>query len=370
MAEGVEEAKSAPTWTVEINDATLLEGFAGELEKTLPAKESFLEDYNSICETHGVCPCPYIIPSGGSIMRIANTKVDLPSWRAGLMALSTIGSKIEELALHNCELSFQHIEDLILAVEKRGSLPVVKLDYITIVQAPVGEGEELPDRNSIYLKLFGDFNVEYLSLKGNNFGDEFCGSESFYKALSENVFVKALNFADNKIGDQGAKNILNACRIAASINEISLVQNSGVEGECLDTLVALLLGAEVSAEDNATFKNFAKLIGDKNKAIKDSNKKRKKAGLADLVELGVPAERIEKVNEVNMIANRLMKSIDLSFCPISSANFASFVGSMKNEGRVNIAAPELNMNVVIRGNKATTGSVSLEEPIAGITFVE
>ena len=46
-----------------------------------------------------ITPCPYVIYKGeeGEIMRIANTKIDLPSWRASLMALSTTGSKIQEV---------------------------------------------------------------------------------------------------------------------------------------------------------------------------------------------------------------------------------------------------------------------------------
>ena len=142
-----------------------------------------------------------------------------------------------------------------------------------------------------------------------------------------------------------------------------------MEGECLDAVVALLFGSEVSSEDDATFKNFAKLVGDKNKGIKDTNKKRKKGGLPDLAEIEAPAERVEKVGEVNMIANRLMKSIDLSFCPMSSANYTSFIGSMKNEERVNIAAPDLSINLVIRGNKATTGAGTVTLT-TGITIVD
>ena len=82
-------------------------------------------------------------------------------------------------------------------------------------------------------------------------------------------------------------------------------------------------------------KNVAKLVGDKNKAIKDANKTRKKKGYLDLEEITAPAERLVKVEDAMYIANRMLRVLDLSFCPIEANSFEAGMLLLQAEPKCN-----------------------------------
>jgi len=324
--------------------------FAAELDKAQPSKGTFSTDYEAICATHGIIACPFISMSGTNV-RIANATVDLASWRAALLAIASEGSTVKELSIHACGVTAQHIEDVVTTVQKMGSLSVLKMDYLT-VQVTEGDAVEEgknADNNaahpafSAFLK--GTAAVEFLSLKGNNL-NKFCTGDAVYNALSENLTLKALSLADNKMDDAACSQVLRGLRQANALIELSLAKNL-CTGACLSELKGLLIGAEVSPEAEAKFKNITKLIGDQNKAIKDANKGRKKKGLAELPELVPPAERIE----AGHMANRTVRAVDMSFCPLGSEAIAAFnavLGDAAAAGHA-ITAPPLNATVLFRG---------------------
>jgi hypothetical protein len=356
------------TWTSEANHESKLADFAAELAKEEPSKGSFSEDYAAACAAHEIVPCPFISVSGSGarVCRVANTIVDLPSWRAALLAIALEGSTVAELHMHGCELSRQHLADLCACLEKKGHFAVCKLDYLTISvpagdAAEEGKGEEAAaGSTSAFLPvLAGKAHVEYLSLKGNNLGP-LCSSADFKTALSENLSLKALSLADNKLDDTAVAAVLSAAKLSPCVTELSLAQNA-CEGECLSALQGLLTGSEVSPEDDASFKNIAKAVGDKNKAIKDTNKIRKKKGLPDLHELTAPAERIE----AGFMSNRTIKVIDMSLCPLSATHYKAFMSSVSNVENHKAVAHELSATVIVRGSGEAAEQEKLRVVVAG-----
>jgi len=348
-------------WGADLNGDKLQgAAFAAELEKAEVSKGDFTTDYAAICATHGITACPFIsMTNGTNACRIANTTVDLASWRAALLAIAAEGSTVKELSIHACGVTAQHLEDVATAVEKMGSLAVLKMDYLTV---QVAEGDAVEEGKSAdsgtgahaaFLSFFkGTAAVEYLSLKGNNL-NELCSGEDVYNALSENLTLKALSLADNKLDDAACSKVITGLRQANALTELSLAKNL-CTGACLSDLQGLLIGSEVSAEDDAKFKNLSKLIGDKNKAIKDGNKGRKKKGLPDLAELVPPVERVEAGN----MANRTVRAIDMSFCPLSAAEIAAFNAALQDSESHKITAPALNTTIIFHG--VQTGLTGVE----------
>ena len=163
--------------------------------------------------------------------------------------------------------------------------------------------------------------------------------------MAENVALQSLNLAANALSDASVSNVCKALRVNAAITEVSLAQNA-CTGECLVDLASLLIGVEASPEEDAAWKNVAKLVGDKNKAAKDANKTRKKKGYPDLEEVTAPAERLVKVEEATYIANRTLRALDLSFCPIEAAAFES---SMLLLHEPKVGEPALELTLLLRG---------------------
>lgn len=339
-------------WSFESNGDKLQGGaFVTELEKSETSKGNFTTDYNTICSAHGIIPCPYITATGSSC-RMANARLDLANWRAALIAIAMEGSSVKELSVHACGVTGQHLDDVIKAIEKMGGIAVLKLDYLTIHVTDgdaVEEGKSASSSSSSaghasFLSLLkGSVSVEYLSLKGNSLND-FCKSESFYNALSENLSLKALSLAENKLDDVACGNVLAGTRQAYALTELSLSRNL-CSGSCLPILQGIFVGAEVTPDAEAKFRNLIKLIGDKNKGIKDANKLRKKKGLPDLVELIAPSERIEAGN----MANRTVRAVDLSFCPLEVAAWSSFVSEVQNPANQKCSTTSLNATIILRG---------------------
>ena len=361
-------------WSAECNGSDKISGFEDEIAKEEPSKGSFADDYSSFAEVHSVTPCPFVTASGNRC-RVANTVIDLPSWRVMLLALRVQGSQVTELVVHGCELTRQHIVDLCTCIEKIGHLSVCKLDYVTISvpsgDAEAEEGKEVNAENP-FLPLLRGIPVDFLSLKGNNLG-VLCLSEEFRTALSANLSLRALTLADNKLDDLACARVIEAVKISPFITQVSLAQNE-CNGEFLTTaLQGLLLGSEVSPEDNAAFKNIAKLVGDKNKTIKDVNKARKKAGQAELTELVPPIER----DEAGFMSNRSVTVIDLSFCPLSTGAYDLFAAALSDTDNHKAVAQELKLTLILRGRagdaeKKRVGSADAAEPVpllGGVTTV-
>lgn len=339
MAEEEKTATKVP-WTSEVN-AGKLESFTAEMGNDVPSKGTFAEDYAGFVESTGlVVGCPFFSSTEMSV-RIANVAIDLPSWRAMLLAISTAGSPVKELACHGCTLEAQHISDLVATLEKIGVIEVVKMDFLTV---KLGDEEDLA--NTLLPLLSSEKTmINYLSLKGCNLSDSFASSDGLYKNLSENVALTTLNLANNQFTDLGLSSICKALKVSPAITEVSLAQNNA-EGNCLMDLMGMLAGVEVSEEEEGVWKNVAKHVGDKNKAVKDANKGRKKKGYSDLPEVATPAERVVKVDDVNCIANRTLKTLDLSFCPLAAPTFEKAMRVLQEQ---KITEPALDLTLVVRG---------------------
>jgi len=346
-------------WTTTCNADSILSNFAAELGKDVQSKGgSFKDDFAAVVAANNLVPCPFVSVTGGETLgtacRIDGCAVDLPTWRAFLLAASTVNSAIVEIDVMNCTLTLQHLQDLAAALVKIGNLAVLKLDYITIAS---NAGDDASPANLFKPFIWGSAApVEYLSLKGNNLGDAFCTDPSILSALSGNFTLQCLSLADNGITDEGAASILKALRLAVSIKCVSLAKNS-IRGDALffGAVCDLLAGTgAASAEDESTWKNASKVIGDRNKALKDINKQRQKAGYAALSDVAPPAERIAKVDGVNAIVNRGITSLDLSFNPLEGFSaFAACVSTLRAPCRIS-TAPPLDLRVVLRGTSPSS----------------
>lgn len=337
-----EKVEAKTPWETSVN-AGKLEDFAGELGKDLPSKGTFAEDYAHLAGE--LVPCPFFVTPTESSVRVANVAVDLPSWRAMLLSISTAGSVVKELTCHGCTLTAQHIADLVATLEKMGVIEVLKLDYMTL---KLGDEEDIA---TTILPLLSSEKaiISYLSLKGCNLGDDFVCAEGFYKNMSENVALKTLNLANNQFTDVGMSSIIRALKVNPAIKELSLAQNT-CQGECLTDLAGMIVGAEVSEEEDGVWKAVAKHVGEKNKAVGAANKGRKKKGYHDLPECATPAERLVKVDDVNYIANRTLKTLDLSFCPLTGEAFEKSMRILQGEHKS--SEPALDLTILVRGRSA------------------
>ena len=89
-------------------------------------------------------------------------------------------------------------------------------------------------------------------------------------------------------------------------------------------------------------------MGDKNKAIKDANKTRKKKGYLDLEEITAPVERLVKVEDATYIANRMLRVLDLSFCPIETSSFEACMQLLQAEPKIP-PEPALDLTLLLKG---------------------
>ena len=89
-------------WTTESN-TSIYPQFMNEIGK-IPTKGSFQNDYLDICRLQRLIPCPFIInelvDESISLCKVMNCIIDSGSWRAMLVACSTIGNSIIEIYLH------------------------------------------------------------------------------------------------------------------------------------------------------------------------------------------------------------------------------------------------------------------------------
>jgi hypothetical protein len=79
-----------------------------------------------------------------------------------------------------------------------------------------------------------------------------------------------------------------------------------------------------SVDDESAMKSSIKMITDRNKVIKESNKKRKKAGLSEIVELASSPESLQKVDGKLVIVNKSLQYVDFSWNDIDIANYHNF----------------------------------------------
>ena len=194
-----EDAASRAPWSDTVNTEKNID-LAAELGKDSASKGSFIEDYEAMSLAADIVPCNrFNCLQDGAVVRLANTTIDIASWRCMLLAIATAGSLVKELSIHACELSPDHMTDLVTALEKVGNLDVLKLDFLKI---RLSEEQEGVDVGKYFLSVLSSekFTIKYISLRGS-LGNDFVSSDSFYTALVENVALQSINLAANALSD-------------------------------------------------------------------------------------------------------------------------------------------------------------------------
>ena len=319
------------TWYFESNSDESSANYLTLLDKDTNSKGSWKEDFEFFCTQFSIIPCPFILSgnifdSDKEFCRISNGIIDLSSWRAMLLASCTVGSKIIEIVAHYSELSPQHITDLSKALVKNASIQVLKLHYL---QSVINTANLSLFTDAFKLLLSDATNLKYLSLEGSLFGDELI--KSFNPSLANNFRLQCINLSENLLSDDTIISLLLAIKLNTNIKFISFRKNN-LDGSFLNAVLSpLLLGTlDSKVEDDNLVKANVKTIADKNKQLKDINKKRKKAGYPELPDIEIPSECITKKDGKSVILNRSFKSLDFSLNPIDTKHFTNFYNSIKN----------------------------------------
>lgn len=305
-------------WSYESNPINLIDNFSSAVDVDVPSRGGWSEDFTAVCSKYKIlAPCPYIkaVTSGSGPdmqqrIRIINAMIDLSSWRAMLLAACCVGSKVKEISVHNCHIEPVFLQDLATALRKLGTCPILRLNYMQMDLS-----KSYTEFQSAFVELLSDLTcLEHLSLKGNRLSDDFVAP--LISALTENNFKLAtLNLSTNDLTDVAAAQLLRSLRFSTSLKRVSLSANL-LDGSCLSALSSLLIGTDVSAEDEAKLKLIGKQVADKNKAIKELNKKRKKSGAPDVIEV-VPSHDCCVKRDGKVVAiNRSLAALDLSRNPL------------------------------------------------------
>lgn len=293
-------------WTSETNSSKDYSNFAGEIGK-IASIGSFQSDYSACCAKQTLVECTFIktqeLGEAYHSVKVLNCIVDVATWRSMLMACSTTGNTVRELCFSNIQITPQHLEDLSVLLKSSESIESVKLDYMTVVG----------NRESFYSALksliANSVSLQYLSLKGNNLDDSFITETKV--ELRNHTSLICLNLAENALTDVGVTELFDILPLAICLNCISMQNNYFSGASVVSGLEKLLCGVPSSAEIDTELKAIGKIVGDRNKAIKDANKKRKKDGLPELAELVSPASRIVK-GDTTLLINRSIHTIDIS----------------------------------------------------------
>lgn len=345
-------------WHDRVNDGVHL-NFKKELDVESFSKGDWHSDFISICETHSLISCPIrnYDNQHGTLLRITNHIVDLPTWQALLLSCAALGSKVVEISIFQCNLTAEHINDLCAALPKLHSLKVVKLDYLYI---------DTPLKHHLIEALALIFNqpcsLEYISLRGNKLGDHFVHKS--IEELHKNYSLNAINLSENELTDVSAGHMLHLMRVHPSLRDLSLAKNRCTNA-ILDQVGHMVAGTEATHDDEVYFKAINKHFADKNKAIKDANKKRKKEKQPELPEVTPPEEKTIKVGKTTIVVNKTISCIDLSRNEITDDAILALSDSL--QGKSLRTSPDFStIDLVIKG---TTALVPANVPhVEGLSF--
>lgn len=294
-------------WTSESNAEKDYINFASEIGKTV-SSGSWQNDYEDCCAKHELVPCSFIkteeLGESSHSLKILNAVIDIATWRSMLVACSNTGNTVKELCFSNIQITPKHIEDLSVLLKSSDAITSVKLDYITVA----GEREEYSA--SLTSLITNSPFLQYLSLKGNNIEDSFVAENAV--CLRNHTSLVCLSLAENLITDVGMNQLLEILPLAVGLNCISVKRNFVTGASLVPGVENLLCGVVVTPEIETELKAIGKIVADRNKSIKDGNKKRKKEGLPEVVELIAPASRVVK-GESTLLVNRSIHTIDVSW---------------------------------------------------------
>ena len=317
-------------WTAEANDIKLLDSYATQVEKDVNTKGDFLKDYEGNCQANGIIKCPYItsyVVGDKEGVRIANGVIDLPSWRAMLLSVTSVGSKVVEVQVHSCTLTPQHLLDLSKAAIKYGLLKSLRIQF-SEVHSP-SQHDEASIIAAIRSLLSDSTNLEYISLKSINITNEI--AKGIASAFTENFRLVSVNLSQNNLSDEACAALMTNVKLNPNYKAFNLSGNAIVGTGTLFAIVNQYIGSLPSGTEDAVIKANTKLINDKNKGIKDVNKKRKKAGLPEFNEFPALPEFTKPVDGKPWFTNRSVEYVDLSDCGFTTEIFQAlitFLGSV------------------------------------------
>ena len=303
-------------WSFESN-TNIYPQFINELGKN-PTKGSWKNDYLECCRIQRLLPCPFIhleeVEESIYSCKVMNCILDTGSWRAMLVACSTIGNTIVEIYLHHVRVNSHFIDDLCqLFKGNETTIQCLKLEYLEIT------GDLNLFINSLKSLLSNSNGLRYLSLIGLGITDQHLSE--LLLPIRNHCTLEGINLYNNVITDIGFQLIISMLPFTLRLNSLSLKQNN-LTGQSLQALLQLYIGSNINNnhEIENEMKGITKIINDRNKAIKDYNRKLKKENsmnnnklLYELNELEGLNNRIVKTNEGNnLIYNYNLRMIDLS----------------------------------------------------------
>lgn len=352
-----------PTWNSEINISSQLGDFKSDIGKDIASLGSWEQDFNHICKKHGIIPSPFVSlsideASGKCSCCIMNCEVDLGSWRAALLAANCTGTSVHEYKFINLKLTPQHVFDFVTALEKSSLCEIVKFDYIVMD----GDASSMVSAWKALIAAVGN-GVTYLSLKGNNIDDDLISN--FKSELQNSLSLRFVNFAENRIADAGLSCITQSWLLHPTLQSISLRNNHLTASSLSESLRGLIFGKVPSPEEEAEMKTMVKAVNDRNKQIKDTNKKRKKQGLTELEDIPSPSTRLVKIESgETLLVNRSSVMIDISRNALASAGLAAFLRTLVTEAST--------ISPIIAQSQPLTLKCSgiLDEETRAITFAD
>jgi hypothetical protein len=298
-------------WTESVNSPNLSQSFNASLEKDTASRGSFEEDFQVFCTSFNIIRCPYIrtqtIDNGEKLV-IMNTILDLCNWRAALLACATINSKIKEIYLHGCQLTPQHITDLAITLNRSANITAVTLQY---VDNDFQDPTTISSWSDSFTQLVNETTcIEYLCLKGNRLSDDIL--LKLVPIITSNLRLNVLNLSDNTLTLRSILPFLMELKYSYVLRGLSLANNLIDDYQCIKYLFDWNGGVILDGSEDAKIKSLTKGVADKNKGLKDINKKRKKAGLKEFEEFPSLPDFIKSMDGTKMFVNQSLKFFDIS----------------------------------------------------------
>lgn len=360
----------AHIWSSDVNNSSSFD-FRAELNKEMQASD-VMQDYITYAKKMSIVPCPMFTTyrrEESSVSRIIlnNCRIDLASWRAMLLALNSTGSTITELCTCNVQLSYQHMLDLSVLLERGGPLTTLKLDYLAVE----GSGEQVAAAYKSLLALSSG-TVSYISFKSNALDDSFIINNRV--EIINHLCLTALNLSENHFTDAGSHNLLRMLALTPALRYVSLKRNH-LSGQCLVALPSAVegctTGTALTAEEDLEFKNLIKNITERNKQLKEVNKKRKKDKLPELEEFLVPSARLVKSEGGELLllnANRI--SVDLAGNDISPEYILEMLQLISARSSSICIEPLLSLKVRTQQNSDLVSILTQFETKGVIKFID
>jgi hypothetical protein len=317
-------------WSESANKTDSIHPFNVALEKDVATKGCFEDDFSFFCNQYNILRCPNISSTLEEEVRVSDVSIDISNWRALLLSVCCVGAKVRQLRFHNCCLSSQHLKDLAMALSRAAIVKILRLQYCIFRFDEPNETDYIEG----FKGLLNDSNqVEYLSLQGCCIPDTV--ATEFIPALQSNYKLLSLNLSGNMLGDTTLEALSQAVRLVGSYRAFSFAGNPiSVVG--IKSILKLFLGTQSLPKDEGDMKAITKLVSDKNKGLKDTNKKRKKAGFTEIPDYSPMPECIRVVEGKPCICNYHISTIDFGSVELSQQDVDDLALYLENFQAVNL----------------------------------